>query len=107
MATKTILVDDLDGTEADVTIAFSIDGETYSLDLSTENADRFWKDLGPYVQAAGSLRRKQLSVVQQELDGLEMRQAIRAWAREQGYEISDRGRIPEAVIEAYNETRKK
>lgn len=102
MATRTVLVDDMDGGDADVTIAFVIDGQSYSLDLSHQNAEVFRSILAPYIEAASKGVNARKSSIQSQLAGVEQRSAIRAWARKTGVEISDRGRIPQDVIEEYN-----
>ena len=102
MATKTTthLIDDLDGTDADSTLKFSLEGINYEIDLSKANAGHLREILKPYVKAGrmvagrgGSTPRKA------DKDTLD---AIRAWAKENGHEVSDRGRIPRAVVDAYN-----
>lgn len=108
MAIRTVLVDDMDGGDADVTIAFVINGESYSIDLSQANADRFHKLIGPYIEAASRKTQDRQSAINDELAGVEQRAIIRDWARKNGIEVSSRGRIPQDVIEQYrqgNETR--
>lgn len=102
MATRTILVDDIDGTDADLTIAFVINGDAYTLDLSKANSEKFYRDIEPYIKAARNRKRKKMSIVQGEVIAVEQRSAIREWAKKKGYGISDRGRIPMDIIEAFN-----
>lgn len=97
MAKKTVLVDDLDGGEADQTIAFVVDGEAYSLDLSTKNAEKFRKVLAPYIDAARRGRETQ----SEELSAISQRAAIREWAKSAGLDVSERGRIPQDILDAY------
>lgn len=106
MATKTFLVDDLDGGTADVTIVFAIEGESYSLDLSNKNADKFRKALAPYIEAAQNIKESRRNQVDQVAEAVERRQAIRAWAEKKGYEISARGKIPQDILDAYNQTKR-
>ncbi|NYE19634.1 histone-like nucleoid-structuring protein Lsr2 [Microbacterium immunditiarum] len=106
------LVDDLDGTVLEVgsgeTVLFSLDGVAYEIDLSTENATSLRGALEQYTKAArrvsggrgaastaGSAPRKRRRAGQQDYS------AIRAWAKENGYDISERGRVPASVLEAY------
>lgn len=103
MATRTILIDDLDGGPANVTIAFTIDGETYSLDLSNKNADKFWTALGPYIEAASGSRNERLQQVHEYRAEVEQRKAIRDWARKQGYSVAERGKIPVDIQEAFDQ----
>lgn len=102
MATRTVLVDDMDGGDADVTIAFVFDGKSYSLDLSHENADKFRELLAPYMLAASKNSTSKSSAIKSQMAGVQQRAAIREWARGQGVVISERGRIPQDVIEEYN-----
>lgn len=102
MATRTVLVDDMDGGDAETTIAFVINGESYSLDLSESNAAKFHQALHPFITAAKERAAKHTSALDAELAGVEQRTAIREWARKKGLEISDRGRIPQDIIDAYN-----
>ena len=96
------LTDDLDGTKADRTMTFAVDGTTYEIDLSKRNAAAFQKVLAPYVGAA---RKVKQSRVRRGASGGSGRGSdlaeVRAWAKANGYEISDRGRIPASVTEAY------
>lgn len=108
---ETIFVDDLDGAEIEEgqaeTIEFSFAGKAYTIDLSEKNADAFREALDPYLSAARpadsgkkragkTSRRSSSSAPKGELG------KIRAWARDNGYTVSDRGRIPAGILEAYN-----
>jgi hypothetical protein len=97
------LVDDLDGSEADRTIAFSVNGEGYAIDLSSANAERFDAALAPFVDAArrtssgrsgGGSRRRAGG------GGGDTKDA-REWLRANGHQVSDRGRIPAPLLELY------
>lgn len=107
MATRTVLVDDMDGGDADVTIAFIVDGESYTLDLSNKNAERFNKALEPFVEAARKHAATRVNLVEAEMVGVEQRAMIREWARKKGLEVSDRGRIPQDIVEAFNKNNRK
>ena len=103
------LVDDLDGTEAEETVEFGLDGAAYQIDLSEENAERLRDALAEYVDhARRSGGRKRTNArppgrpARPASADREQNQAIRAWARKQGMKVSDRGRIPSEVIDAYN-----
>ena len=108
------LVDDLDGSEATETVSFGLDGRSYEIDLSVENAARLRDATVPFVAAArkpgsggsGGIRRGRRQPLAQEeprpaRSTREQTAAIRQWARENGHQVSERGRIPKAVIEAY------
>ncbi|MBV9846649.1 MAG: Lsr2 family protein [Kutzneria sp.] len=106
MAQKTIveLIDDLDGSKADESVSFALDGVEYSIDLSGENAGKLRGALADYVEKAQRVGgRKQRgagggrTVVRAGGDRAQ-NQAIREWARSQGEQISDRGRIPQELV---------
>lgn len=112
MAQKVLvsLVDDLDGSEADETVEFGLDGVSYQIDLSNANAEELRDALAQYVEharRAGGRKRNQKAVTSSgggkvaSVDR-EQNQAIRAWARKNGYDVSDRGRIPSEVVDAYH-----
>ncbi|MBL8927398.1 MAG: Lsr2 family protein [Pseudonocardia sp.] len=102
-------IDDLDGSDASGTFDFSLEGRTYQIDLSDENAARLRDALAPYIgvarKAAGRGRGRtprQTAVADKPTrSSREETAAIRGWARENGHQVSDRGRIPKSVIEAY------
>lgn len=104
MAQKVLVIksDDLDGKEGDgiATVRFSVDGAAYEIDLSPANQRAFHKAVGKYVEAA---RRDRGGVSVRPVRTNPGRlAAIREWARENGHEVSDKGRIPTAIVEAYN-----
>lgn len=98
------LIDDLDGTEAEETVGFSLDGVAYEMDLSKRNADKLRKALAPYTdkarRAAPALgigrrrRRHTASPPERDYDP----RAIRVWADQAGVALSSRGRIPGEVV---------
>ena len=103
---QVLLVDDLDGGEATETVAFSLDGTAYEIDLSSENAGKLRKEFAPYVDHArkssgggggGSRRRRPRTG-----PGRERSSEIRAWAKQRGYKVSERGRIPATIISEYD-----
>jgi len=95
------LSDDLDGGEAAETVSFGIDGKSYEIDLSAENAERLRSALIPFIEAG---RRQSRS-------GKAFRRtavapdpaAVRAWAQSRGMDLPARGRIPKHVYEAFAE----
>jgi hypothetical protein len=98
---QVLLVDDLDGGEASETVSFSLDGTAYEIDLSSENADKLRKDFAQYTDRArkgsgGGRRRRARSG-----PGRERSAEIRAWARQRGHKVSERGRIPATIISEY------
>lgn len=102
---RVILTDDLDGTEADQTIEFSLGNATYSIDLNNANAAKLEAALEPFIAKAERVRgvRPGRRTGGGAASGRSSKQTaiVRAWARDNGHEISDRGRIPAAVLAAF------
>jgi hypothetical protein len=104
------LVDDLDGGTAEETVEFGIDGVSYEIDLSSGNAGKLRGSLADYVsnaRKAGGRRKvsgpaRRASVAGRASVDREQNAAIREWARKNGYNVSDRGRIPAEVLDAYH-----
>ncbi len=109
--TITVLTDDLTGKELEPgtgqTVSFSLDGTSYELDLSKKSADKLRSDLKLYTDAArrvsGSTRR--VGRTQSAGSNGPDPKAVRAWAKENGVAVSERGRIPADVIEKYRSAR--
>ena len=103
---QVLLVDDLDGGEADETVTFALDGKTYEIDLTTSNADKLRDLLEPYLKGgrrtggrASGGRGKARAASGSSQDTAQ----IRAWAKENGYEVNDRGRVPANIRQAYED----
>ena len=100
-------VDDLDGSVASSTVAFALDGKDYVIDLSDENAAKLREALALFVGAArrsgSGGRRRTAQSGQRPTANRERTAAMRAWAQENGHEVAERGRIPAAVFEAYEQ----
>jgi hypothetical protein len=85
-------------------VSFSLDGTACEIDLSTRNAEKLRKEMAPFVEHArkastrGGRRRARAG------PGRERSAEIRAWAKQQGYKVSKRGRIPASVVEQYDTT---
>ena len=98
------LTDDLSGTEISAgkgeTVTFGLDGRSYEIDLTAKNAAVLRKALRPYVEAgrpiAGSGRRQIRTRVASDS------RTVKEWARANGYQVPGRGRIPQAVREAFD-----
>ncbi len=105
------LVDDLDGEEADETVEFGVDGRSYEIDLSKDNAGKLRDALAEFVasarRAGGRAARRSgatpAPAARRPSIDREQNQAIREWARKRGMKVSDRGRIPAEVLEAYHQ----
>jgi hypothetical protein len=104
-----LLQDDLDGSEADRTFAFSFDGVDYEIDLSNENLAKLQRAMSPWTTAARRVGRgvKDMSKVRKStltaFPGVTKSDLhlIRAWAEENGYRVADRGRIANDIIQAW------
>ena len=97
-----LLVDDLDGSEATETVSFGLDGTSYEIDLNEKNAGKLRDALSGYVGharkvTAGSRRARRSAAA---VNGPSARE-IRDWARDNGLDVPDRGRVPASVREAY------
>lgn len=107
VAQKTVveLVDDIDGGRADETVAFAIDGVEFLIDLSRENAARLRDSLAQYVgHARRTDGRKARNGTARRFGPARLdNQAIREWARSQGENIAERGRIPQALVTKFQE----
>lgn len=108
MAQTTVvhLSDDLDGTRIEAgmgeTVTFALDGISYEIDLSEQNAQALREAMAPYVAVArrAGRNRSGRSRPTTPEDGVDPR-GVREWAMRNGHEISDRGRISTAVLDAY------
>lgn len=109
MAQKTLVIleDDLDGGEADETVSFSLDGVAYEIDLSSKNAGKLRDSLASYVGSARRVGgRATRGRARPGRTGTARTSEIRDWARAQGLEVSERGRIPAAITEQYENAQK-
>lgn len=93
------LIDDIDGTPAEETVRFALDGKSFEIDLSTDNAKSLREAMAEWVGAGRKVTssanrsvRKAPSVPTNE---------VRAWANSNGMKVAERGRIPSQVVEAY------
>lgn len=100
-----ILVDDIDGSNADETITFGLDNTTYEIDLNDANAAKLRDALAPYVGHArkvANARRGGGAGARRSSGGSGVdTKAVREWARANGHEVSDRGRVPAQLVAAY------
>ena len=98
------LIDDIDGTEADATVSFALDGVQYEVDLTDTHATELhntiteWAEKGRRVAGRRTTRTKATTTDETRL--------IRAWAKDNGYTISDRGRVPASIQTAYQEAQR-
>jgi hypothetical protein len=97
-----VLEDDLDGSSADETVTFGLDGATYEIDLSKKNAAKLRDALAGYVGVARRVASRGARRGRGRAVGGPGAAQVREWARAQGYEVSDRGRVPGDVRAAYD-----
>ena len=99
---RTLFIDDIDGGPAEGTVRFSHDGTDYEIDLSTAHNEELHKVLSGYVtharKTAGTARRVPRG--RRPADPLDTRR-VREWARAEGIDVKERGRVPAEVIERY------
>jgi len=104
---QVILVDDVDGGEADETVSFALDGISYEIDVSATNAEAIRETLAPWVgharRVGGRAGGRGRSATQKSRPAAERTDLsdVRAWARENGFQVSDRGRVSSEVRAAY------
>jgi hypothetical protein len=104
--TRRYLIDDLDGSQEDVhTVRLALDGTNYEIDLSASNAGRLREKLGRFVDAASPAKAVPSAPAKRrgkEGSHRDQIQAIRAWAKSAGYEVSSRGRISKTIQDAFD-----
>jgi hypothetical protein len=101
---QTLFIDDLDGSEAEGTVRFGLDGADYEIDLNTKHADALRKALAPYVEAARKspgarrpLRSGRKTSTNTGTSGVNTTE-VRDWAKAQGIDVKERGRVPAELI---------
>lgn len=99
-------IDDLDGTDLGETtniIVFAFEGKEYSIDLSDDNAEAFRQAVAPYIAAGHRVTGATTKSARKNTRTASTAntKAIREWARANGYNVSDRGRIPAEIMDAY------
>jgi hypothetical protein len=106
---QVMLIDDVDGTDGAETVTFALDGVTYEIDLSEDNAKALREAFSPWVghgrrvsgRSASSTPRSPRKSSSSSSSSSSDTAAIREWARSNGHEVSERGRISGTVMEAY------
>lgn len=103
---QTLFIDDLDGSAAEGTVRFGLDGTDYEIDLSTEHAKELRDALARYVGAArrtgGTAKRTARGGRKGSANGLNTTE-VRKWAKSQGMEVKDRGRVPAELVVKFKE----
>jgi hypothetical protein len=103
---ETLFIDDIDGGTAEGTVRFGLDGSEYEIDLSSKHSEELHAALGTYVAHArklGGTPRRSTARGGRKPSPIDT-VAVRSWARENGYDIKDRGRVPAALVAKYRET---
>jgi Lsr2 len=98
---QTLFIDDIDGGSADGTVRFGLDGTDYEIDLSGEHTDELRKALGKFIEHS-----RKVGAARRSPRGLRGAPAVdtakvREWAKGNGYDIKDRGRVPADLVAKY------
>jgi Lsr2 len=98
---QTLYVDDIDGSDAEGTVRFGLDGTEYEIDLNAEHAQALRDAVARYAKAGrrvgGAARRPSRAGRRASASGLNTTE-VREWAKAQGIEVKDRGRIPAELV---------
>ena len=99
---QTLFIDDIDGSEAEGTVRFALDGAEYEIDLNAKHAEALRKALSRYVEAArrssgATARRPARAGRRTAASGLNTTE-VREWAKAQGIDVKDRGRVPAELV---------
>jgi hypothetical protein len=98
------LTDDLSGAEIrsgkGETVSFSLDGKSYEIDLTTKNASTLRKALRPYIEAGRAIMRSHRGRPDRTRIAADTR-TVKQWARANGYQVRDRGRVPNEILAAF------
>jgi hypothetical protein len=113
MAQKVIteFIDDIDGSPAERTFTFAVDGTNYEIDLSADNITEFKSAIGGFIESARKVkgsrssegRRTRNAGVDGGRQSPAQTRAVRDWARQHGHSINDRGRIPASIQQAFDQ----
>ncbi|GHG08899.1 MULTISPECIES: histone-like nucleoid-structuring protein Lsr2 [Amycolatopsis] len=108
------VLDDIDGSEASETVVFALDGVSYEIDLSEENAEALRGEFARYVQAGRRVGGRRVRTALGQAAGAgsrspgaeggnsrEYNQAVREWAAANGHNVAERGRLSSDLIAAY------
>ena len=98
---QTLLIDDLDGGEAAGTVRFGLDGAEYEIDLSAAHSEELRKGLERYLAHARRAGGAAKGAARSRRGGAVDTARVREWAKEQGIDVKDRGRVPPDVVEQY------
>jgi hypothetical protein len=99
--TTITITDDIDGSEGAETVTFSFEGQAYEIDLSSKNLGNFRKGLQPFIDSGRKVKRQAAGRPASSRATRSNSSTIRAWAAGQGLDVSERGRIPAAIVAKY------
>jgi Lsr2 len=102
---QTLFIDDIDGSAAEGTVRFALDGTDYEIDLSSKHSDELREILADYIahaRKAGGTTRRAIARGSRKASAIDT-VAVRTWARENGYDIKERGRVPADVVAKFQE----
>jgi hypothetical protein len=105
MAIKTIRMDDIDGTSDAKSYSFALNGDQYEIDLSESNFQQLSEALAPYIKVAAkatSRLPRERSASSAPKSNKEELQRVRQWAKDNGHNVSERGRVAQSVVDAYH-----
>jgi hypothetical protein len=111
--TVTRLLDDLDGGVAHETVSFGIDGVMYEIDLSSKNAKKLRSELAVYIDKGSRLPQRRSNGVAPARGARrrgsaaaerDQNRAIREWAQAKGFQVAERGRISQGIVEEFHRT---
>jgi hypothetical protein len=98
---QTLFIDDIDGSAAEGTVRFGLDGSEYEIDLNAEHAKQLRDALAAYIRAgrrvSGGARRPARGVRRGSASALNATE-VREWAKAQGIDVKDRGRVPAELV---------
>ncbi|MFW5469525.1 histone-like nucleoid-structuring protein Lsr2 [Knoellia sp. CPCC 206435] len=106
--TTVTITDDLDGSKNAAEVSFSLDGRTWVIDLSAKNRAALEKALNPYIAKATEQSKGRGNKTARSVSRGKPRAdlaAVRAWAKDNGHQVSDRGRINANLLAAYEAAR--
>jgi Lsr2 len=105
---QTLFIDDIDGSAAEGTVRFGLDGTNYEIDLSAAHAADLRAALAPFIavsrKAPGAAARRPARAGRKAAADGTSTTEVREWAKTQGIEVKDRGRIPAGIVARYRET---
>jgi hypothetical protein len=103
----TVYTDDLTGMESEEvrTHTFSLDGVNYEIDLVSDNYDKLFEALAPFIDKGRKQgRARGMSRLRKTPTDGPSAEELRTWARQNNYQVNDRGRVPASIREAYDKT---